>query len=507
MKKVLTAAVVLVLLLVAAPWGIGMLAERRVNSGLEQVVETAPYLTIVEQKFDRGWFSSEQEVTFEVFGPWLRSMRTHALPQSAEQAQPETPVGDAAADAPPEIIVGTGSPDGSADEAPPAAAPEAILPPSIEPLKFTVRNHILHGPVLWFSGLGVARVDSHLVIPEQVRAELAKVFGEKSPVRISTRVRFFGGGTTTISGDARELSLPGEGRAVSYDGFKFRIGYSAHLDEVDVDGGWPRIEIRDSASGQNMLIKGITITGASHRVRGSLYDGDFKLSVDQARVAGADKDVTEVAGLHYILDSTIDDDFMDVAFRFGSGAIRSKAIEQLGVRLEEVHYDFTVRRLHLETMERMMKSMKEAYARPLASTTDIDAALTQPMKEYGLELLKHDPEFVIDRIGATTADGDAYLKGIIKLRGVNEQDLAAGAMGLVPKMEADINFQLAQSLIKKLPNGPEGLATALDQGYVKLEGSNVVSHLEFKRGALKINGKQQGIPGLGGPPQPAAPQE
>jgi uncharacterized protein YdgA (DUF945 family) len=238
-----------------------------------------------------------------------------------------------------------------------------------------------------------------------------------------------------------------------------------------------------------------------------LYDGDFKLSVDQARVAGADKDVTEVAGLHYILDSTIDDDFMDVAFRFGSGAIRSKAIEQLGVRLEEVHYDFTVRRLHLETMERMMKSMKEAYARPLASTTDIDAALTQPMKEYGLELLKHDPEFVIDRIGATTADGDAYLKGIIKLRGVNEQDLAAGAMGLVPKMEADINFQLAQSLIKKLPNGPEGLATALDQGYVKLEGSNVVSHLEFKRGALKINGKQQGIPGLGGPPQPAAPQE
>ena len=44
MKKIVVSLVVLVLLLVVAPWGIGRLAEQRVNAGLERLVEQAPYL-------------------------------------------------------------------------------------------------------------------------------------------------------------------------------------------------------------------------------------------------------------------------------------------------------------------------------------------------------------------------------------------------------------------------------------------------------------------------------
>src|SRR4029434_5024856 len=74
MKKTVIAVVVLVLLLGVAPWGIGRLAEKRVNAGLDRLVEEAPYLSIVERKWTSGWFRSEQEVTFELLGPWMNAM-------------------------------------------------------------------------------------------------------------------------------------------------------------------------------------------------------------------------------------------------------------------------------------------------------------------------------------------------------------------------------------------------------------------------------------------------
>jgi len=499
MKKVVVSAIVLVMLLVvlvAAPWGIGRLAEQRVNSGLDQLVETAPYLTIVERKFARGWFTSEQEVTFEVFGPWLRAMNPKTVMDTMEKAPPEASSAEPPVATPPDESAAAGSPDAVASEAAPKEAAPAA---AVNPMKFTVRNHILHGPVLWSTGLGVARVDSTLVIPESIRAELIKVFGERPPLQVSTRVRFFGGGTTTFSGDARDLKVEGQDHSVSYDAFKFKVGYSAHLDDIDAEGEWPRVEVKDPNKRESFLLKGLKVSGDSHRVRGDLYDGDFKLLIDQTHFVGSDQEVTEVADLHYIVDTTIDDDFMDVELKFGAGAVKSKALEQLGLSLKEVHYDFTVRRLHLETLEKMMAAIKAAYAKPVATAADVDSAMMQPMKEFGLELLKHDPQFLIDRLGGSTPDGDAYLKGIIKLKGVTEQDVAVGAMGLVGKLDADITFEMAQKLAEKIPNGATAVGGAIDQGYAKREGDKIVSRFEFKNGKLKINGKEQGIPALGPP--------
>ena len=39
MKKIITVVVVLVALLLVAPWGVGRLAEKRLDHGLEQLVE------------------------------------------------------------------------------------------------------------------------------------------------------------------------------------------------------------------------------------------------------------------------------------------------------------------------------------------------------------------------------------------------------------------------------------------------------------------------------------
>src|SRR5689334_10380510 len=185
MKRLVTVVLVMAVLLVGAPWVIGNVAEDRVDRSLDALAEAAPWLGIVDRKYTRGWFRSEQEVTFEVLG-------------------------------------GAAGPLGA-------------------PSRFTVRNEILHGPVLGFSGLGLARVNSKLVIDPKVRAELVENFGTDEPLRVRTRVGFFGGGTTTISSDATEIKLE-DGSSISWDDLEIDIGYSGVFDAIDVKGDWPRFE-------------------------------------------------------------------------------------------------------------------------------------------------------------------------------------------------------------------------------------------------------------------------
>src|SRR5688500_4887704 len=131
MKRLLPVAIVMAAVLVGAPWVIGNVAEERVNRGLDRLVEAAPYLGIVERKFTQGWFRSEQEVTFELLGPFIQQGPPRNAP--IERVQPGLDV------------------------------------PRIPGAHFTVRNEILHGPVLGFSGFGLARVNSSTLLDEKSR--------------------------------------------------------------------------------------------------------------------------------------------------------------------------------------------------------------------------------------------------------------------------------------------------------------------------------------------------
>ena len=449
MKKITIAVLLLILVLVVAPWGIGQLAEQRVNAGLDRIVERAPYLTIAERKWTRGWFRSEQQVTFEVLGPWLRALATSA---------------------------GTN-----------------------EPIHFTVRNEILHGPVLWPASLGVARVNTRLELDARTRQRIVEIFGSDDPVRMSTRVGFFGGGTTRLSGDGRTIEAKGGKGSLKYDDFELDASYSGDLDHIDLNGSWPSVEIFP-AEGGSVLIDDVSLTSRNERILRDLYDTDARLRVAKVRIVGPDKSETLIEGVHYLVDTQVDKDFIDLGAQFGSGKVRSKELEEMKLELDEIHYDFTLHRLHAATLADFYDAFRQMYARPVATAAEADAAMAAPLRKYGAELLKYDPELVIDRIGVATPDGDGYIKGVLRVKGATADDLQAGFMALIAKLEADIHIEVAQKLIEKVPSGATSAGAAIDAGYAKRDGDKLVSHIEFRKGELKVNDKAQVIPGLGGPP-------
>jgi uncharacterized protein YdgA (DUF945 family) len=455
LKKIVWIAVLLGLVLGAAPLAIGKLAEQRVDKGLDQLLAAAPYLSIVERRYSSGWFSSEQVVTFELFGPWTRAL------QSALPAQNAMPV----------------------PESPSSRQPQ---------LQFTVRNEIHHGPVLG-AALGIARIDSHIVWSDAVRSWMRDAFGEKEPFAISTRIGFFGGATTVFSSEARTVKDPHGKDLVSWDDARLVIGYSRNFDRVDAQGQWPRAHITNAGLGENLLIRGMSVSGAAKRLRGDVYEGNAVVSIEQIEgVSGSDEKL-EVSNLSYRIDTTEHGDFIDAAVKLGAGPIEARAQS-----FKDAHYDFTLRRLHIETLAKMSEALKAAYRNPLDNA--------DPYRTFGMQLLRHDPEFAIDRFSVSNAQGEGLIKGVIKLKGVTDADLEAASLALISKVVADIDIDVSAAMLQKFM-GQSAADNAVAQGYLIRSDGHLRAKLELADGKVKINGKSEGFPVFGAPkPQPLRPE-
>ena len=184
----------------------------------------------------------------------------------------------------------------------------------------------------------------------------------------------------------------GSGEVV-YDDFKLDIGYGSHFNSVDIDGDWPKFDFAGRA-GESFRMRGMALSGDSKRVLGELFDTDFNFKIDEMSFVDQQKSETSVVKIHYVVKSSLEDDYMDIGAKFGSGKVTNEQLKALSLELNEVHYDFTLRHFHAATLDKMVTAMKAMYSQPIDNAAALDAVLTKPLKEHGLELLKHDPELV-----------------------------------------------------------------------------------------------------------------
>jgi uncharacterized protein YdgA (DUF945 family) len=367
-------------------------------------------------------------------------------------------------------------------------------------MRFTVRNEVLHGPVLGFSGFGIARVDSHYEMNDEIRKKIDEIFGSKPALEVSTRIGFLGSAKVTLKSEGRTIKPKDSKSTITYDTLKLSMNVSKNLDRYDLAGKWPKLEVVDSTDDTRFVMTNLTLDGDGKRVRGDLYDGGFDFGIEKFSFTDKEGSNFELSGLHYVVDTDTKDDFTNVTAKMGSGEVKSKELAAMGVNLKEVHYDIGVRHLHAPTLEKILAEFKTIYTTPIDNAVEADKVILAPLKEKGVELLKYDPVFVIDRIGIVTPDGDGAIKGTVKLIGATADDFGGDSMGLIPKIDADITVDVSEKMIQKFPNGSTMAGAAVDSGYVKREKDRLVCKIVFAKGALTVNGKPQAIPGLGGPP-------
>ena len=359
-------------------------------------------------------------------------------------------------------------------------APDNLAP------RIVMHNTILHGPILG-SGIGLARVSTRFESPRSTPLEHRKSFGGDDRFNITTTIGFAGGARTVVSGEAYEFQSAKESK--SWDALKLVIETSSNGDSFSIDGKWPRASGRDE-DGASYAFRNLVVMGSGKRIAGDVFDTDLEMMVDEFKMTEGE-DSVRVEKLRYAGSTEPKGEFVDLGIKVGCGRIESK-----NLNLVEAHYDFTMRHVHVATWDKFMTAVKASSAEPSTA-----------YQKMGLELLEHEPEFAIERISFSTEEGTGTLKGVVRLKGVTAADLEAGAMALIARVVADLDLDVSEAMLAKLSGNTQAADGMVKEGFAERREGHLVSKIVFQDGKLLINGKEQALPGVGGPaPQPAMPE-
>ena len=342
--------------------------------------------------------------------------------------------------------------------------------------------------------------------------KLAKLLGDKKPLTAHTVFRFDGGGNSAIASPAFAVDIPGEepGKVsrMSWQGFNANVDFTKNLQSYTMSGEAPKLEMLD-ANGIAAVMTGLKFSGEQTRIFDDeplLYSGTQRFTMAQMSIA--DKNGKEqpvlLKQIAYDIAMPASGEFLDMVAKMGAEGV------QVGEQnYGPAHYDFSLKHLHARTTAKLYRAMMKMYSDPVALADPTKAFA--PLAEPGLELLKHNPEFRIDRLSFKTPQGEAAGSASAKLKDAKPEDLA-NPMMLLAKLEASADIALPESLLANMSGGamhaasegeapdPETvaahkemleqqLAGFAEQGYITRAGGLVKSKIEFRDGQLTVNGK------------------
>jgi uncharacterized protein YdgA (DUF945 family) len=418
-------------------WLMGIAIESRVGLSAEQLSAQTPYLTLVEQQFHRGWYTSTQDLTLEV-----------------------------------------------------AAAPLAGLPPTAQGLRFTIHSVIHHGPICGLTCLGLARIDSRLLLSDDVRSAVAKLYGPDDPLTIRSRLGFFGGGITTISSPAlKDLALE-RGAGFGWDGLQLTVAYTRHGDSIALHGAAPHI-FYSGADGSRIELSTLTLVSTIKRVAPLLHATNMDFGVDRMAYSGSlGNNRTTIEHVRYLVNTATDAGFMDMEVQLSSGMIDSAAL-----KLQAAHFDMTLRHLQMQALETLNKNMQEFNRQPGGASAAGTDKLLAAMRGPAADLLLQRPEMHFDRISLATNSGQIALKGVVRPSDVAAADFADGVdpKAFFGKILADFEFSIDDAALTELPfaaaRADAQLQALASRGFANHDKGRWLMTIRYEHGQTIVNGK------------------
>jgi uncharacterized protein YdgA (DUF945 family) len=460
----------------AATWFYGQRAQASAEQMSAALTQSVPYVSVVSSEYNKGFLNSTQTIR-------LRP----ALPGIADDKLPE----------------------------------------------LVIENKIEHGPFPGFAGVGAARITHNVVWPTEVKAQLAKLWGQNEPLSMVTQMGLGGGGNTTFK------SPPATGKFdatnVAFQGLDGVMNFNSGFQKIDYTMTLPGATIDDGAS--KAVIGRIASNGAHTKLAGTekLYIGKQQTSMAGLDVASKGQPAVNVKQIDYVVDTTSP----EANFVSATGKLTGASMKFGATDMGALDYSYSMSKLHAPTvealtksiqveMEKMGKAAANKDAAKGASATDPNAAMMNAFKQHLPELSKHVPKFNIERMRLGTAADYAQLDLAMFLKPILATELD-NAMAIIPKIDASMNIELSDSILALLAGQagarmanqgdaamlaqlpPEGRTQAeaqmkaqtkamidqqlnamVQQGYVIRGVGKVSAQIALKEGKLTVNGKQVG---------------
>jgi uncharacterized protein YdgA (DUF945 family) len=474
-RILLIVVVVVALAYPAAAWLLGMSVEHQWHERERLVVERVPYIEIVKSDYRRGVYSSTEEVTYALGGPMLRSMPAAGTLNWSAHAQ------------------------------------------------FTVRNTVHHGPLPQLRTFAPATVDTEVILPADLPKNLALALDtSKGTLTIHTRMNWLGGSTTLVKSQAFHTKVQDD-REIDWRGLDASIELGRQFGTESIDLRAPGLHLQgpqSNVSFENLAIKLDTQTAFDPVTAGTAH-----LTLGRFDVEHSAQDFkATLQNLAFDSKTSVSGDYMNSAGTIGIDALQAGKFAATRLFYEQ-HLDH----LHGPSLAAMTKALRivPKDASTNATPADYTKQFTEAFRTYGADIMAHEPVLDMPRIGFTTPDGELLISVKAAAPGITRADfdvapqLLGAALAQHAQLSVDVRIDTAL-LDKLLDSTGKGDTIAAQmqglqrQGYLKLDGKALTTHLTFQSGRIKVNdlpfppmpaaGPGPGGPGTpGGPGAPGAP--
>jgi uncharacterized protein YdgA (DUF945 family) len=457
-RNSLIVVALLVIAYPAAAWLIGLAAEHAWQTRQQQIRDRYPYLELVKRDYHRGVYTSTEEVTYRLRGPLRRSLQ--ALPNG-----------------------------GGADWS---------------NFEVTARNTIHHGPLPRMRTFAPATIDTEIILPPKVHEKLAELFGNKAGLTIHTRLDWLGGSTTEVRSAAFEQRTA-DGAVLSSQGIEGTSKVGRDLKYWIANFNAPGLSLKSTRA--SMDLEKLQLQTNRQTAFEEVYVGPINLTLARLEIAQTTPQERKLSIQNISLDShsSMQGEYLDMDARLNADSLQ---VQQLSAT--HLVYEFRASHIHGPSLSILGKSLQAAQAQ-----TDGGAAYTEKVQEVlktdGVEILLRDPVFEIPRIGFAMPEGELLVSLKVSMHGLTRDELNAPPMaqiGVFAKhLHASADLRIDTALLDKfLDSSGKGdtIAPRLQglqhQGYLKLEGKALTTHLTYQDGQLQVNGLA--FPAVAPPPQP-----
>ncbi len=454
MKKttVAVAGIVVVVLVgyVGSTVWIGQKTEVRHREVLERFQAQAPFLRLAQQSYEKGFASATSISTFEI--------------------------GCTPADGKP-------------------------------PPRIVLTENIRHGP---FAGgtVAAAVIDARLSLSGSGSEKTMAMFSGP-PLSVHTVVDFAGKSTSTVTGAAAKIPLPG-GAEIAWQGLTGTVELGGDMLAFSYYLKSPGATVADAAKGI-----GLRMVGLDLQATGSFLNGSSRLSIGkgQGSVDAVEMSVTVPAaagsaprpvnvsftGLKFVSETSISGELMSLTSTLGGAAVLN------GAKVDRFEMQGSMKNLHAPTYQKIMErfSTLPGCKPPAADVTP--AHLLNDLQGDVVALARYDPEVSLDKLGIDYGGKHGELSYSLALQGVTAADaeLPTAAL-LMTRGRAKAKMRLPVAWIRQLSKegssrmrgavpGPEVVDAMVDkavtEGYLVRDGDDVSSSVDFTAGVMTVNGK------------------